>query len=367
MSQDHPKDDSSAVPTAQTKHDAPNATASPSLLDELLSMRTPLARFILHPMEQIKLMGSSIRQMMGKKFDPDQDITDQTGKVILVTGGNTGLGKETILQLAKHHPARIYLAARNTAKTQAAIADIQAHLAQPIDIRHLPLDLSSFASIHTAANQFTSSSDRLDTLILNAAIMTPRRNATTASGHEIHLGTNHLGHFLLTQLLLPTLLHTAASTSDVRIITIASMAWQMSPPLPTLLHTASLLACTSHARYGASKAANIAFAAELARRYPQLTSVSLHPGVIFTGLYDASGAANPVVRVGVKMLRPFSADERQGSLNHLWAAGVERGVLRSGEYYTPVGVGGWGNEWAEDGEVGRRLWEWSEGEVGGKG
>ncbi|EEP81150.1 predicted protein [Uncinocarpus reesii 1704] len=198
-------------------------------------MGTPLLRFMFYPMDQLKLLGSSMRQMVGKKFDPEKDIIDQSSKVILITGGesatpiysfntstqplythelmrtpvgNTGLGKETVFQLAKHNPTRIYLAARNTAKAQAAIADIQKHLSQPADIHHLPLDLSSFASIRAAADQFTSSNNRLDTLILNAGIMDilPHR---TKDGYEMDFGTNHLGHFLLTTLLLPTLVNTA--------------------------------------------------------------------------------------------------------------------------------------------------------------
>lgn len=228
--------------------------------------------------------------------------------------------------------------------------------------------MSSFASIYAAAKKFTAESERLDTLILNAGVMDPAPH-TTEQGHEIHIGTNHIGHFLLTKLLLPTLLKTASGRtsagqpSDVRVITVASMAWQMSPPLSNLLSTEALLASHSYARYGASKAAIIAFASELARRYPQLTSVSLHPGVIFTGLYDSSRAMSGALRIAINAAKPFTIDEKQGSLNHLWAAGSEKEKLTSGEYYTPVGVGGWKNVWADDEEVGRKLWEWSEEEV----
>ncbi|EAS27434.3 short chain dehydrogenase/reductase [Coccidioides immitis RS] len=364
MSQER-KDDRPAASSEQDKHHEPGTPVAPSGFQGLLSLATPLTRFVLYPMDQLKLVGSNLRQMVSKKFDPEKDIIDQDGKVILITGGNAGLGKETVLQLAKHNPLRIYLAARNSSKAQAAIDDIQKQLPQHADIRHLPLDLSSFTSIRAAAREFTSSNERLDTLILNAGVMDPLPNRTE-DGFEVDFGTNHLGHFLFTKLLLPTLTKTAQETksagkpADVRIIVVASMAWQMSPPLSTMLSTDSLLALNPPTRYGASKAANIAFASELARRYPELSCVSLHPGVIITGLYDSLMATNPVARVGLRIAKSITVDEKQGSLNHLWTAGSERGALRSGEYYTPVGVGGWKNKWAEDRELGRTLWEWSE-------
>ncbi|KAI1941125.1 hypothetical protein LOZ66_001633 [Ophidiomyces ophidiicola] len=338
----------------------PDAQNTPSVLQGLLALGTPLSRFALFPGEQIKLLCSNIRQMMGRKFDPEKDIVDQSGKVVLITGGNAGLGKEAVLQLAKHHPDRVYLAARNPDKAHAAIEEIQKALPQPADIRYLPLDLSSFPSVRRAAQQFVSDSDRLDTLILNAGIIAPQPS-TAESGHELNLCTNHLGHFLLTKLLLPTLVKTAErENADVRVITIGSMAWQMAPPLSSILSTNTLLSENQYVRYGASKAANMVFAAELARRYPQLVSVSLHPGVIFTGLYDPTSAVNPVIGMSVKVLKLVTTSEQQGTLNHLWAAGSKIGTLKSGEYYTPVGVGGWKNKWVEDKEAGKKLWEWSE-------
>ena len=165
-------------------------------------------------------------------FNPATAIPSLAGKVILVTGGNIGLGQESILQLAKHKPQRIYMASRTESKALAAIKEIKSQLpkeSSDVDIEFISLDLSSLKSVQAAAQAFESRSDRLDLLILNAGIMAapPGRSE---SGHDIQLGTNHIGHFLLTKLLLPTLQKTAAEPhSDVRVVSVASEAFNMSP------------------------------------------------------------------------------------------------------------------------------------------
>jgi NAD(P)-dependent dehydrogenase (short-subunit alcohol dehydrogenase family) len=104
----------------------------------------------------------------------------------------------------------------------------------------------------------------------------------TNEGFEIQLGTNHVGHALLTKLLLPTLEMTVAEHNpDVRVVVVASNAYSFAPNIDTILSTEKLCETGPLTRYGASKAANVLFAAELARRYPSLTAVSLHPGQLF--------------------------------------------------------------------------------------
>ena len=103
------------------------------------------------------------------KFNPDADIPRQTGRIILVTGANGGIGKETVLQLAKHQPSRIFLAARNHDKACSAIADIQNDVSD-VDLTFIPLDLTSFDSIDQAAKQVQQACSRLDLLILNAGM-----------------------------------------------------------------------------------------------------------------------------------------------------------------------------------------------------
>ena len=105
----------------------------------------------------------------GPTFVPAKDIPSLAGKVILVTGGNTGIGKETILQVAQHKPRKIFLASRTESKGRDAIASIKSQTSQDVDIEHLPLDLASLPSIKQAADQVISQSDRLDVLILTPA------------------------------------------------------------------------------------------------------------------------------------------------------------------------------------------------------
>lgn len=300
-------------------------------------------------------------------FNPATAIPSLAGKVVIVTGGNVGLGKETIIQLAKHNPQRIYMASRSESKALAAIKDIKSNLPKEAlltTIEFLPLDLSSLQSVKEAAETFSSSNTRLDLLILNAGIMaTPPSRSST--GHDLQLATNHLGHFLLTKLLLPTLQKTATEpNSDVRVISLSSEAFNMSPPLP-LIMSPELASKGPWARYGASKAANILFAAEFARRYPAIKTVSVHPGLIKTQLYEPSGStSNFIVRNAINWIGPLMfVDVPRGAQNQLWAAaGIARGELKDGAYYTPVGKLQ-NNKWAGDEAGGKKFWEWTQGEL----
>jgi FlaA1/EpsC-like NDP-sugar epimerase len=120
--------------------------------------------------------------LFGKSFNPETDIASLENRVVLVTGGNAGLGKETIIQLAKHNPKEIFLAARTPSKAEEAIKDIK-KIVPNSNISFLQLDLSSFESVDTAAKEFKSRSDRLDILINNAGIMAVPYSKTT-DGYE---------------------------------------------------------------------------------------------------------------------------------------------------------------------------------------
>ncbi|KAL6242610.1 hypothetical protein RBB50_010256 [Rhinocladiella similis] len=348
-----------------------NKAILPSLsnLQDFFYLATGLALpYATHPLTAIEILLPGLVNMWpfssSETFNPEKDIPSLADKVILVTGGNAGLGKETVLQLAKHNPHKIFLASRTEAKASDAIASIKASISQDVDIEFLPLDLASLPSVHEAADQVTSRTNRLDILILNAGIMAVPEGKT-ASGQEIQLGTNHVGHFLLTKLLLPLLQKTATQYNpDVRIISLSSEAWNFGPKLDTILSTEKLSTQGPWARYGASKAANIMFAAEFARRYPAFTSVSLHPGMIHTDLYAANSQTNPLVRYGSKLIGPliFQSIEA-GAFNTLWlAAGANKEVLKNGQYYTPVGKVQ-NNKWATDAAAGKKLWGWTEAEL----
>lgn len=188
----------------------------------------------------------------------------------------------------------------------------------------------------------------------------------TEAGFEIQLGTNHVGHFLFTKLLLPTLTKTAAEPgSDVRVISVSSEAQNLSPSFNTIISTDKLSASGPWTRYGASKAANIMFAAELARRYPQLKAVSIHPGLILTELYSPGKKTNAFVRYGTSIFGPLLFQTTAtGAHNQLWtAAGAKKADLVSGAYYTPVGRVHEGNKWAKNAEYGKKLWDWTEAQL----
>ncbi|KAJ5210450.1 Short-chain dehydrogenase/reductase SDR [Penicillium cf. griseofulvum] len=297
-------------------------------------------------------------------FTPEGDIPDLTGKVIFVTGGNAGLGKETALQLTKHNPKKIFLGARSEAKAEEAIKSLKSSIPNDVEIVWIPLDLMSAKLIKNAAEQVNAQSSRLDILILNAGVMA-LPPGETEMGHEIQLGTNYTGHFYLTKLLLPTLVKTAEQPgSDVRVVSLASVGHNFAPAFEKILDQEKLKKVNRVARYGASKAANILFAAELGRRYPSLTSVAVHPGIILTNLYDAVNSHSPLAAMGSKVLRFSGSTVHQGACNSLWAAaGAKKEELTSGGYYVPLGILKRRNKWACNEDAGKRLWEWTELEL----
>ena len=300
-------------------------------------------------------------------FNPEKDIPPLTDKVILVTGGNVGLGKQAVLQYARHHPRLIWLAGRNVAKANAAADDIK-KIVPDAAIQVLELDLASFASIKRAAATVLSTSPRLDILMLNAGIMAVPPGVTT-DGYEVQFGTNHMGHALLTKLLLPLLQTTASSTTippaDVRIVSLSSHGHVYSAKggiaFPTLKGPAADLGTVRC--YGQSKLANRLWASQLAKRYPQFTVASVHPGVVHTQLLEKSTGAPGFVRAFAGVGKWLLTSVEQGVKNQLWAS-VGSGV-KSGEYYEPVGLTGLGSAEGANEELAEKLWEWTEKELEG--
>ncbi|MCJ1281102.1 hypothetical protein MMC26_000420 [Xylographa opegraphella] len=300
---------------------------------------------------------------MGRKsFDPAKDIPDLSGKVIFVTGGTAGLGKETILAFAKHHAEHIYFSGRNAKSAEAVISDVKA-VAPDVRVTFLECDLASLASVEKAAKQFSAESERLDILLCNAGIMA-LPPGLTKDGYEIQFGTNHVGHALLVKLLLPILLRTAQTPeSDVRVVMLTSLAFRMHPlggiDIPSL-RTPRPGIFGHWIRYGQSKLANILFASELARRYPSITTASVHPGVINTGLLTNSGIWNAAF---VHVTHPFSTlTPEQGAHNSLWATTTKKDLTRGG-FYVPVGVPGAHDKESKSEKLAGELWEWTEKEL----
>lgn len=277
--------------------------------------------------------------------------------------GNSGLGQESVLQLAKHNPNRIFLASRSKENAQASMNTIRA-VVPTANITILPLDLTSLESVKDAANLVNTTTDRLDILMNNAGIMaTPP--GTTKEGYEIQFGVNHVGHALLTKLLLPKLEATAQQPgADVRIIMLSSAGHALAPKGGVLLDDvhSEMTSINTFTRYGQSKLANILYSNELAKRYPKIRCISINPGSVDTGLKRGLQSSYPWLSPVILFLSIFFANSvQQGALNQLWAATSKD--AQSGKYYVPVAKENPGSAYAQDKELGERLWKWTEGEM----
>ncbi|KAK7970223.1 retinol dehydrogenase 14 [Apiospora saccharicola] len=193
----------------------------------------------------------------------------------------------------------------------------------------------------------------------------------TADGYELQFGTNHMGHALLAKLLLPLLLKTAEleEKPDVRVVVMSSEGHKFALPKVGLdldLLKSETMNVSTVRRYGASKLANVLFARELAKRFPQITVAAVHPGFVTTNLAHSMADSYLSLAVQNKVMAflsytPFFETPDRGAKNQLWAS-VSKDVV-SGEYYAGVGKGGTQSAVAKDDDMARRLWEWTEAEL----
>ncbi|KAF3767577.1 NAD(P)-binding protein [Cryphonectria parasitica EP155] len=312
-------------------------------------------------------------------FNPAKDIPSLLGKTILITGANTGLGKASALELARHNPSHLWMAARHPTKGRAAAADVQRHAPAGTAVSFLELDLSSLASVRAAARAFLSSAARLDILLLNAGIM-GCPPAVSEDGYEVQFATNHLGHALLLRLLTPLLLTTtttttttadagaagAAATSDVRVVSLASVGYKYvtagTIQFDTLADRDQIMdpsVVSPVQRYTQSKLANVLYAQEVARRFPQFTTVSVDPGAVATELFSREPGDAQMETLQTTVAPQRGRPVEEGVLNPLWAATTVQGV-ESGRFYEPVGKGGLEEGLALDRDLADRLWQWTE-------
>jgi retinol dehydrogenase 12 len=186
----------------------------------------------------------------------------------------------------------------------------------------------------------------------------------TKEGYEIQFGTNHLGHALLTKLLIPILERTAKTQPDVRIINLSSAAHTWAPKVGLVLNevTTDMKNYSTWARYGQSKLANVYYTRELARRYPSIRSVAIHPGSVQTGLIAGPMANYPYLAWVFKRLQSvMTVSVQQGTLNQLWASVSEN--VKSGHFYYPVAKEFPGSDVVRDDAKARELWDWTEAEL----
>lgn len=210
--------------------------------------------------------------------------------------------------------------------------------------------------------------------MLNAGIMGVQP-ALSKDGYELQFATNHLGHALLIKLLLPTLLGTASRPGlDVRIVNLTSLAYKATPSAGIVFDTlktdqaklGGLFEPAKWMRYGQSKLANLLYARELAKRYPSITSVSVHPGFVMTDLHSATPgfADRALMNVLTVINRTSWTPVEEGAYNQTWAATVPKGELVNGAYYEPIGVQGkLATAQSRDEELARKLWEWTQEEL----
>ncbi|KAK5657387.1 hypothetical protein OQA88_2957 [Cercophora sp. LCS_1] len=298
-------------------------------------------------------------------FDPQKDIPDLTGKVILVTGGTAGVGAGTVIELVRHKPAHVLFTGRKAKSAEGTIASAR-EAAPDVPVTFVEVDLANLASVKAATEKILGQLSRLDVLICNAGIMAVPASVSV-DGYEIHMATNHLGHALLVRKLLPLLQSTSEiEGSDVRIITLTSAAWAMTPKggiqFDRLKSQQDLPMLGRWIRYGQSKFANMVYARELAARYPKILSLSLTPGVVTTGLVTNLGLVDKAMVYLPNMGRMKTPEE--GTHNTLWAVSAPREKIKSGAYYEPVGeLSNSSTKDSKDPQLGGKLWEWTEAEL----
>lgn len=301
------------------------------------------------------------------------------GKVVLLTGANSGIGLETA-RAVHATGATLFITARDSVKAQRAIDMINNGPSHRSDapIYAIEIRLDSLASVRAAAKSFLARSDKLNLLICNAGVMaTPEEK--TEDGFEIQFGTNHLGHFLLLQLLKPALLAASVPQFESRVISVASSAHRLGQ---VRFHDLSFEKepYNTWAAYGQSKTANIYFANEIEKRYgPKgLHALSLHPGIIQTNLsqylskeFLESLATNKLLHKSMKSIAQGAATTIYAALSKEWEGRGGRYLSDLVEQDAADTTGDWLQSevgyapWAYDEEAAGQLWQESQKLVDG--
>ncbi|KAI1125979.1 hypothetical protein F5Y10DRAFT_245838 [Nemania abortiva] len=302
----------------------------------------------------------------------EKDVPDLTGKVTIVTGANTGLGKE-ITQILYSKNAKVYMLARSEEKTKKAIDSIKAAVPKSSgELIYLHLDLADLTSIKSTVEKFLSRESQLHLLFNNAGVAFPQSGSKTKQGYVLEIGVNNLGPFAFTKLLTPTIVATVKKSppTSVRVIWVSSNAAEAYSPKDFVKKVEHAENMTAVGKYFSSKLGNYLHAAEFANRYRAdgVISVPLNPGALDSDLWrEQTSLMQSFLRA--TLLHP----PVYGAYTCLYAAfSPEITLENSGTHVAP-----WGQLWEvlpEMVRAGRSLedcgdgtakgfWEWSEEQV----
>lgn len=287
--------------------------------------------------------------MAGLKWTP----RDMKGMTVIVTGANSGIGKETAHALAGMGVSKLIMACRNQEKGESARDEIASNTGNQGVVVKI-LDLGSMASVRAFAEDVLASEERLDVLVNNAGMLAPTPRQVTPDGFELCIATNHLGHHLLTSLLLPLL----RKSAPARVVVVSSTMYKYGKLDLTDLQSEKSYGVT--AVYSQSKIANILFTKELAKKLEGsgVTVNALHPGVVATNIVGE----NPVgfwTRAFFFVARPFTKSASQGAATSIYLSAAQEIEGVSGEFFDncrKVGV----SAALEDVDLARKLWEESD-------
>lgn len=295
----------------------------------------------------------------------DNDLAGKwSNKVVLITGCSSGIGIETARAL-KETGAKVYATARNLDKARTQLGDIL----EPGRVELLELKLDSLTSVRACAEEFQNRENKLNVLINNAGVMALQERQVTEDGFEMQFATNHLGHFLLFQLLKPQLMAGSSSEFQSRVVNVSSHGHRMAPMAVDDLNLEAPGKYNPWAGYANSKTANIYMANEIERRFGSkgIHSHSLHPGGIETGLGVHQVEMLSQLAQDPRMQKVMKSPE-QGAATTVWAAVDKVWEGRGGEYLDdcqiskPFNPDDWMGapghaSWIHDAEAERKLWE----------
>ncbi|KAJ7504325.1 hypothetical protein B0H11DRAFT_2349868, partial [Mycena galericulata] len=290
-----------------------------------------------------------------------EDVPDLAGKVCIVTGGNSGVGKETIRVLLTHN-AKVYMASRSQSKAEAAIKELKEQTGK--EALFLRLDLGDLKTIKTSAAEFLEREPELNVLFNNGGVMMPPIEDRTSDGYDLQFGTNVLGPFYFTKLLLPALIAGAKSSPDgkARVVNTSSGMHLMNKlHFKVIQDDNKRKKAGTQLLYSLSKFGFVTYSAELARRYGTegLVVTSLHPGVIKTDLHrHMTGALGSSI-----MEKTVLHDVSYGALTQLYAGTTVQGAELNGKYLIPWARIGKPHPGTQDPRLGSELWNWMEEQV----